>query len=99
MARRPRVSVAMWSVLACLSLAAITHANPPASWTDDLSPIAAGEWTYARAAHLLERAGFAAAPDEIARVAALTPQQAVDWLVDYEKVDNAGLLPFDESNI
>ena len=32
----------------------------PAEWTNDLSPIAAADWNYARAAHLLERAGFGA---------------------------------------
>ena len=31
-----------------------------------------------RAAHLIERAGFGATPEEIARLAAMTPQQAVD---------------------
>ena len=64
-------------------------AVPSAStgWADDLSPIAAGDWSYARAAHLIERAGFGATPDEIARLAAMTPQQAVDGLVDYESID------------
>ena len=99
MANRRRVSVAIWSLLGCLGLAVVTRAAGPEAWTDDLSPIAAGDWTYARAAHLLERAGFGATPDEIARVAAMTPQQAVDWLVDYEAVDNGALVPFDESGI
>jgi uncharacterized protein (DUF1800 family) len=70
----------------------------PAEWTGDLSPIAASDWNYGRAAHLLERAGFGAAPDEIARLATLTPQQAVDALVDYESIAN-DLKPFDESVI
>jgi Protein of unknown function (DUF1800) len=75
-----------------------TIAAGPAGWAGDLSPIAAGDWSADRAAHLLERAGFGASPDEIARVAALTPQQAVDALVDYESIaDN--LKPFDESVI
>jgi len=58
------------------------------SWTNDLSPITPSDWNAARAAHLLERAGFGGAPDDVARLAAMTPQQAVDWLVDYERVDN-----------
>src|SRR6266478_5471429 len=71
---------------------------PPASWVNDLSPIAASDWSYDRAAHLIERAGFGAAPEEAARLAALTPQQAVAELVDYESIKN-DLKPFDESVI
>src|SRR5947208_846916 len=70
----------------------------PVNWTGDLSPIAASDWSYERAAHLIERAGFGAAPDEVARLAALTPRQAVDELVDYESIAN-DLKPFDESVI
>ena len=58
----------------------------PASWSGDLTPIAPSDWNADRAAHLLERAGFGAAPEEVARFAALTPQQAVNQLVDYETV-------------
>ena len=75
-----------------------TSGAGPAGWAGDLSPIAASDWSADRAAHLLERAGFGAPPDEIARVAALSPQQAVDALVDYESVPD-GLKPFDESVI
>ena len=70
----------------------------PVNWTGDLSPIVASDWSYERAAHLIERAGFGAAPDEVARLAALTPRQAVDELVDYESIAN-DLKPFDESVI
>jgi uncharacterized protein DUF1800 len=69
-----------------------------AEWAGDLSPISASDWNYGLAAHLAERAGFGAAPDEIARLAALTPQQAVDQLVDYESIAS-DLKPFDESVI
>ena len=72
--------------------------DTPAAWTNDLSPIAPADWSYDRAAHLIERAGFGATPEEIARLAAMTPQQAVDALVDYESIDS-GLKPFDESGI
>ena len=61
----------------------------PVEWTDDLSPIAATDWNYDRAAHLLERAGFGGTPEEIARLAAMTPRQAVDALVDFESIDKA----------
>ncbi len=99
MASRWCSSVPMWSLLGCLSLAALMRAEGPAAWTDDLTPLSARDWNYARVAHLLERAAFGASPDEIERVAAMTPQQAVDWLVDYEKTDNSALVPFDESGI
>jgi uncharacterized protein (DUF1800 family) len=70
----------------------------PASWIDDLSPIAAADWSYDRAAHLIERAGFGATPEEVARMAAMMPQQVVDALVDYESIAS-DLKPFDESGI
>jgi len=70
----------------------------PANWADDLSAITAGDWSEARAAHLIERAGFGATPGEVRRLAALTPRQAVDELVDYEAI-RSELKPFDESGI
>jgi hypothetical protein len=99
MASRWRSSIVVWSLLGSLGLATVMRADSAAKWTDDLSPIAAGDWTPGRAAHLLERAGFGATPDEVARVAAMTPLQAVDWLVDYDKTGNGTLAPFDESGI
>ena len=82
------------------TVAVTESAGPaPAAWTNDLSPIAASDWNAARAAHLIERAGFGATPEEIARLAAMTPAQVVDWLVDYEAVDNREAKPFDESGI
>ena len=99
MASRWRSSIVVWSLLGSLGLATVMRADSAAKWTDDLSPIAAGDWTPGRAAHLLERAGFGATPDEIARVAAMNPLQAVDWLVEYDKTDNGTLAPFDESGI
>jgi hypothetical protein len=83
-------------LLPVIALAAIGAAS--GEWAGDLSPIAARDWTYDRAAHLIERAGFGAAPDEVARLATLTPQQAVDELVDYESIAD-DLKPFDESVI
>ncbi len=69
------------------------------AWIDDLSPLAASEWTYDRAAHLIERAGFGATPEEIARLAAMTPAQAVASLVDYEAIDDRKMPAFDASGI
>lgn len=64
-----------------------------------LSPLAGTDWTYETAAHLLERAGFGGTPTEIERLAAMTPQQAVASLVDYNGQDNSHLAPFDESGV
>lgn len=71
----------------------------PASWADDLAPIGAQEWSYARAAHLLERAGFGGTPDEIQRLADMTPRQAVQHLVHYQEIDNSRLPAFERSGI
>jgi uncharacterized protein (DUF1800 family) len=70
-----------------------------AAWVDDLSPIAPADWSYNRAAHLVERAGFGATPEDIQRFAAMSPRQAVDALVDYEAIDDRELKPFDESGV
>ena len=70
----------------------------PAAWAGDLAPITAADWNDARAAHLLERAGFGGTPDDIARLAAMTPRQAVDSLVDFDSVPR-DLKPFDHSGI
>ena len=70
----------------------------PAAWADDLSPIADSDWSYDFAAHLLERAGFGGTPEEVARLAAMTPAQAVAHLVDYKSVPN-DLAPFDPSGV
>jgi Protein of unknown function (DUF1800) len=71
----------------------------PADWADDLSPIAPSDWTTARAAHFIERAGFGETPEQIVRLASMSPRQVVDRLVDYEKTDNGHLKPFDESGV
>ena len=71
----------------------------PAAWQGDLAPISATDWSYDRAAHLLERAGFGGTPEEIAALAALTPEQAVAHLVDYERIGNDHLPPFEPSDI
>src|SRR5262249_53448894 len=78
----------------------VLHSSPgPARWTDDLAPIAMSDWSYDFAAHLLERAGFGGTPEEIARLAAMTPEQAVGYLVDYKSVPNDHLEPFDASGV
>jgi hypothetical protein len=98
-----RLLLAAAAVTTSLTASATGLAPPapgagPAAWANDLSPIAAADWNYARAAHLLERAGFGGTPDEIARLAAMTPRQAVDTLVDFDTLPR-DLKPFDHSGI
>ena len=105
MIRPHTVAIALAAALAALSsLVALPAAaqngrpGPAHPWTNDLSPIADGDWNRNRAAHLMERAGFGATPEELDRLATLTPRQAVARLVDYESIPS-GLPPFDESGI
>ncbi len=77
---------------------ASSTAASPSAWAGDLSPIGAGDWNHARAAHLLERAGFGGSPEDVARFAAMSPQRAVDALVDYEALPD-DLPPFDASGV
>jgi uncharacterized protein (DUF1800 family) len=73
--------------------------EPIAHWADDLSSIAATDWSFDRAAHLLERAGFGGTPQDIARLEAMTPQEAVAALVDYHTIANDHLPAFERSDI
>src|SRR5205809_7819871 len=56
-------------------------------------PSAADPWDRAKAAHLLGRAGFGGTPDEIARLAGMRFEDAVDELLEYEPISDA---PFPE---
>ncbi|HWD21157.1 MAG TPA: DUF1800 domain-containing protein [Verrucomicrobiae bacterium] len=51
-----------------------------------LNPLPASKWNYATAAHLWNRAGFGGRPEEIERLARLSPDEAVAFFVDYEKI-------------
>src|ERR1700757_2098819 len=87
---------------ACIAIFSgiVTHAGPgPSNWIGDMSPIAAADWNYDRAAYLLERAGFSGTPDEIKALAAMTPQQAVRHLVRYQDVKDVDLPAFRETGI
>jgi uncharacterized protein (DUF1800 family) len=70
-----------------------------AAWVGDLAPISASEWNAARAAHLMERAGFGETPDAITRLTALEPARLVRDLVAPQAVDNRNLAEFDESGV
>ena len=98
--RRTFTIAVLWAVAFGVTAFTVPRAPiaAPAEWAGDLSPLAASDWSRARAAHLLERAGFGATPEEVARLAALTPQQAVNQLVHYESIASE-LKPFDESVI
>lgn len=75
---------------------AVQAASP---WKGDLSPVAESDWSRARAAHLLERAGFGGTPEEIDALAALTPREAVRRLVYFEGAPAAELPPFEHSGV
>ncbi len=51
-----------------------------------LKPLSSKSWDYAKAAHLLNRAGFGGSPAEIEKLADLGPERAVAHLLDYEKI-------------
>ena len=78
-------------------LAAVAASATASDWAGDLSPLPASEWNRARAAHLLERAGFGATPAEVEAFAALAPAQAVRRLVYFEGAPAVDLPPFDHS--
>ena len=76
----------------------VGEGSGPASWTNDLGPISVADWDHPKAAHLIERAGFGGTPEEIERLAAMTPDEAVDWLVNYARIED-DLATFDASPI
>jgi len=60
-----------------------------------LNPLPASKWNYATAAHLLNRAGFGGTPEEIEKLAAMSPADAVASFVDYDKIPNTAEPPPD----
>src|SRR6202140_5606275 len=77
----------------------MAQAAGPAAWQNDLTPIAAQDWNYDFAAHLLERAGFGGTPAEIEALAKMTPAQAVARMVRFEGTSISNLPPFDPSGV
>ena len=102
-----RLTISALLLLGMAQVQAQVHGQ--ADGVGDLAPIAARQWTPVQAAHLLERAGFGGTPEEIARLAAMSPQAAVNELVDFKNLGRTRLadparlaakLPaFDESDI
>ena len=86
-------------LLAVGAAVVVAAGSGPAGWVNDLTPITVADWDYDKAAHLIERAGFGATPPEIERLAAMTPDAAVDELVNYTPVDNSATPAFDPSPI
>ncbi len=97
-----------WACLAAVALVCLPLRAQVADWRGDLRPIGAADWNAQRARHLLERAGFGGTPAEVARLAAMTPQEAVRSLIgggtpdvlaafDESGVHDAGLEPFPAS--
>jgi len=58
-----------------------------------LKPLAAGRWGFETAAHLLNRAGFGGTPAEVEELAARGLDGAVDWLVEYGRVEEVRTVP------
>ena len=70
--------------------------GPPA-WAGDLTPLTAADWNHDRAGHLLIRAGFGGTPEDIQRLAEMTPETAVRSLVHYDDIATDHLPPFEHS--
>ncbi|MCE2543535.1 MAG: DUF1800 family protein, partial [Acidobacteria bacterium] len=87
-----------------LAAAAVSANGPdwspgPAPWAGDLTPITANDWNYDRAAHLLSRAGFGGTPEDIQKLADMTPAEAVRSLVEFDDIPNDHLEPFEHSGL
>ena len=105
LALRPLSLLLGGALLVALGAAVVTvtatrgAGSGPSGWVNDLTPITAADWDYDKAAHLIERAGFGATPVEIERLAAMTPEAAVDQLVNFHSIDNSTTPAFDASPI
>lgn len=106
----PRLLLAFSFLCACLAAPGLEAAGNgtgtgtgigagPAEWIGDLDPIGRADWSYERAAHLMERAGFGATPEEIELSAEADPRQVVRRLVDYRSTANPSVGPFEHSGI
>ena len=91
-----RGTAVTWVLAALVGAAPVAAAPAATSWVENLEPIAAGDWNAERAAHLLERSGFGATPEEVAEFAALTPERAVARVL---RSDPGSLPPFEHSGV
>ena len=58
-----------------------------------LKPLSEQGWNYETAAHLLNRAGFGGPPLEMEKLADLDHDEAISFLIDYEKIPDSTLNP------
>src|SRR5690242_16560710 len=61
--------------------------HPSSTLLEPLAPLDPSSFGAAEAAHLLRRAGFGGPPSEVARLASLGLERAVEDLVDYPQED------------
>lgn len=81
-AAQKAIADAAAAVVAAQDHAAATHATA----LGGLKPMPAAAWDYAKARHLLVRAGFGGTPDEVQSLYALGLHNAVNYMVDiYER--------------
>lgn len=74
---------------AALDTAMLAHAKA----LGGLKPIATKDWDYAKARHLLFRAGFGGTPEEVEALVKLGPHRAVARLVEYRELPLANIEP------
>ncbi len=76
-------------LIAPLEAAASAHAKA----LGGLKPITSEQWDYAKAKHLLFRAGFGGTPEEIEKLFKMGPHKAVDYLVDFHEQKRPAIEP------
>ena len=75
-----------WVLMATLCVAPSAFGAPQAQKEKPLAPISPSEWNERTAAHLLDRAGFGGTLEEIKELASLSPKQAVERLINFNRV-------------
>lgn len=78
---------------AALTKALDTAALAHAAAIGGLKPITSDQWDYAKARHLLFRAGFGGSPEEVQKLVDMGPHRAVDYLVQYHQHTPASIEP------
>ena len=70
---------------AALKVAVANAATALAAVRGGLKPLSTDAWDYAKARHLLVRAGFGGTPEEVAKLHAMGLHAAVDYVVDFRR--------------
>ena len=89
---RPEIRCFSVVSVALAMFAGAAYANEAVS--GGLEPLPDNEWDYAKARHLLSRAGFGGTPREVDKLHAMGLRGAVDYLVDFRKQPEPDL-PFE----